>query len=130
PQVRCRGRGAYFGRPIDGYRRGGEAFVVRGVPRETYDLSASHGVALGPRAVTASAVGSFPASGIVDLTTMPGRTLGFSSRTQDFPPPPEYAVDGDTSTLWRWQTGDAAGPPYYREPYFEVAFPSEVTVHQ
>ncbi|MGE0454288.1 MAG: carboxypeptidase regulatory-like domain-containing protein [Vicinamibacteria bacterium] len=103
------------------------------IPREAFDLVATYS-SFGPR--TASAVGAFPTSGVADLTNMIGRTLRTSSSGPAGVPGPfrccnaELAVDGDVDSRWTTATGDAASPPANGTPYFEILFPTQVSVHE
>lgn len=98
------------------------------LPRQPFNLTVQH-LAAGSHFVNASASGSFAPGPTSDLTAMSVRALSASTTstpTQD----KERAVDGNPTTAWTWANGNSAGPPYLSPPWFEVAFPYEVTVHE
>jgi hypothetical protein len=128
-EVVLRSRSPHYGAPVAGEVLPDGSFLIRaqdgrGLPRTAFDVVAKRG------GRTAAAAGEFRSAGRVDLTTLLGRTLRASSAFRELGVAAELsdAVDGDTRTQYRWAEGDAAGPPFFRQPWYEVGFPSQVTV--
>jgi hypothetical protein len=94
------------------------------VPRVAFDLTTSvpdFGT------VSATASGSFPSTGVVELSAAEGRTLQASS-SASISNAPTKAFDFSLDTAWKAAADDSLD--HGRTPWLEVTFPAPVTVER